>query len=136
MPKKVYTWAKVKKRSAEKIPDALKTKVKTQADALIENVLKQKFILPPPEDSDFNYIVDIFGKWYRKYFYFCSKYNCPSPHAMSPFFESKFARLEYIGPDKFNLSYMRHTNQWFEIGFDMSLNECMKAIEEDNHFYP
>ena len=129
-----YTWAK--KKSTPKIDDSKKAEIKLKADSLIGNVLKPKYIKPPPEDNDFNYIVDIFSKWYRGHFYFCSKYNCPSPNAMSPSFNTNFARLEYTGQNKFNLAYMRHTGQWFEIGFDLSLDECLNEIENGPHFIP
>ena len=131
-----YTWAPAKKKSGIKITDALKSEVKEKTGSLIENVLKPKYIKPPPEDNDFNYIVDIFSKWHRSYFYFCSKYNCPSPNAMAPSFNSNFARLEYVGGDKFNLAYMRHTGKWLEISFDLSLEECLDEIEKLPHFMP
>ena len=131
-----YRWAPAKKKSLIKISDMLKHEVKVKADSLIDNVLKPKYIKPPPEDNDFNYIVDIFSKWHRSYFYFCSKYNCPSPNAMAPSFNSNFARLEYVGGDKFNLAYMRHTGKWLEISFDLSLEECLDEIEKLPHFMP
>ncbi len=99
-----YTWAPARKNSGIKISDVLKNEVKVKTDSLIDNVLKPKHIKPPPEDNDFNYIVDIFSKWHRSYFYFCSRYNCPSPNAMAPSFNSNFARLENVGGDKFNLA--------------------------------
>ena len=51
-------------------------------------------------------------------------------------FETKFARIEYINNDCFNLSYMRHTEQWWEIYTDLSIDECLKAIREEPHFLP
>jgi len=133
---KKYTWAPTKKRSNPKIPDGIKKEVKQKADTLINRVLKLKYIEPPPEDNDLNYLVDIFSRWYRAYFYFCAKYNCPSPNAMSPSFISNFARLEYVDRARFNLAYMRHTCQWFEIGFDLSLDQCLDEIENGPHFVP
>ena len=59
-----------KKTASPKVPDALKRKVETEANALIETVLKPRHIQPPPENPQFNYIVDIFTQWYRNYFYF------------------------------------------------------------------
>jgi hypothetical protein len=89
------------------------------------------------ERHDFNYIVDIYTKWYRNYFYFCAKYCCPSPNALSPSFEDKFARMEYIGGDgRFNLSFMRYTGQWIEIYTDLSLDESLAAITDDPWFHP
>ncbi len=76
----------VKKKSASKVPDTVKSQVKAEADELIEKILKPKFIKPPPEDNNFNYLVDIYSKWYRCYFYFCSKYNCPGSECYITFF--------------------------------------------------
>ncbi|MFC1820890.1 hypothetical protein ACFLZG_07405 [Thermodesulfobacteriota bacterium] len=135
MAKKVWMY-KPKKESSPKAPELIKTQLKSKAVALIENVLKPKYIKPPPKDNDFNYLVDIFSKWHGLYFYFCSKYNCPRPRALSPSFEDKFARLEYVGPDKFNLAYKRHTGQWVEIFSGLSLEECFSEIEEGVHFAP
>jgi len=134
--KKKRIWLPVKKKSASKVPDALKSQVKAEADELIEKVLKPKFIKPPPEDNDFNYLVDIYSKWYRNYFYFCSKYNCPGPNAISPSFESKFARLEYMENGSFALSYMRHNDKWLEIASDLSLKEALDTIESGGSFFP
>ena len=80
--------------------------------------------------------MDIFTKWYRNYFYFCAKYHNPGPNAISPFFETKFARMEYVAEDQFNLSYMRHTGQWWELFSGLSLNECIETIEDMPHFTP
>ena len=55
---------------------------------------------------------------------------------MSPFFEAKFARMEYIGGGHFNLAFMRHTGQWIEIFQDLSLDDCLGAIRDDPWFQP
>ena len=124
------------KQSKPKVPDAVKTNVEAKANDLIETVLKPNHIKPPSGDERFNYIVDIYSKWYRSYFYFCAKYACPGPNAISPFFETKFARLEYVDNECFNLSYMRHTGQWWEIYTELSLDESLDAIRDEPHFLP
>ena len=131
-----YTWAPTKKKPIPKISDVLKSDVKVKAESLIDTVLIPKHVKPLPENSDFNYIVDIFSKWHGGYFYFCSKYKCPSPNAMAPSFNSNFARLEYVDKDKFNLAYMRHTGKWMEISFDLSLEECFEEITDLPYFIP
>ncbi|MDJ0596612.1 MAG: hypothetical protein QNJ72_42700 [Pleurocapsa sp. MO_226.B13] len=88
--KKIWMPASVK-RTKPRVSDYLKHSLKETADEIIETILKPKHIKPPPTDNDFNYLVDIYSKWYRNYFYFCAKYNCPSPNAISPSFETKFA---------------------------------------------
>ncbi len=102
---------------------------------MIESELKPRFVKPPPEDLHWNYIVDISSKWYRSYFYFCAQYRCPAPNCISEFFEVKFARLEYVGKDRFNLSYMRHTEQWWELYTDLPLESCfLDIIRSDPNF--
>jgi hypothetical protein len=127
---------KPRKKISTKIPESTKAQVKARADTLVEKVLKPKYIEPPPKNSDFNYLVDIFTKWHGNYFYFCSRYNCPSPRALSPSFEDKFARLEYSGPDRFNLAFKRHTGQWVDIYPGLSLEECFHEIEDGTFFFP
>lgn len=116
---------------------SLKTEVETKAKELIENVLKPKHVLPPKEGEQFNYITDIGAKWYRNYFYFFSTYACPSPNEYSPTFESRFARMEPLGNCKFALYFMRYTGkEWVGIFDALSVDECMKAIQEGEWFVP
>lgn len=124
------------RRTKSQVPDSIKQALSETAGKIIENELKPKYIKPPPIDNDFNYIVEIYSKWYRNYFYFFAKYNCPSSNAISPSFETKFARMEYVGNGKFNLSYMRHTEQWLEIYQELSMLECIKVIAEEPYFVP
>jgi hypothetical protein len=123
-----------------KVPDAVKVELKTKAAELIETVLKPEHIKPPPKNAKWNYIVDLYTKWHRNYFYFCAKYACPSVNALSPFFEIGFARLEYSGgvgrQSRFNLSYMRHTGKWWEIWHGLSLEQCLAEIREGGLFHP
>jgi len=86
------------------LPDSIKSTLKEKADKLIEEVIKPQHVKPAPNTNDFNYIADIDSKWYRNYFYFCATYNCPSPNAISPFFEIKFVRMEYVAVNNFNLA--------------------------------
>ncbi len=137
MPNPKGQWVYDPKKSVSpKVSDALKRKVEMEANALIDTVLKPQHIQPPPEDPQFNYLVDLYGKWRGSYFYFCSQYACPGPNAISPFFDDKFARLEYIGGDHFSLSAMRHNGQWMVIFPDLSLEECLAALCDDPWFHP
>jgi hypothetical protein len=118
------------------VPEAIKTELDARAGELVASVLKPQHVQPAPADERFNYIVDIFTKWYRNYFYFCATYHCPGPNAISPSFEVRFARLEYIGGDRFALAFMRHTGQWIELYPDLSSDECLAAIRDEPYFYP
>ncbi len=135
MSKKV--WAPRPSRPAKaKIPDALKAEVQARSNELVNTVLKPKYVVPPPQDTSFNYIVDLSTTWYRSYFYFCATYRCPAPNCISEFFETRFARLEYAGGERFKLSFMRYTGQWIEIHTGITLDECLASIKDDPFFMP
>ena len=118
------------------VPPALKAEVGARANALVELALKPAHIKPPPADERFNYLIDINTKWYRGYFYFCATHCSPGPNAISPSFETRFARLEYAGGNGFNLAFMRHTGQWVELYPGLSLDEALATIRDDPSFHP
>ena len=109
-----------------KVPEEIKRYVQEKSNNIVENIFKPKYIKPNTEGYTSNNIVDIYTKWYRNYFYFCVKYERPSGSYPSSF-ESKFARFEYLGDDKFQYSYMRHTGQWWPT-FTMTIDECLEHV--------
>jgi len=115
---------------------ALKQEVNQKAGDLIENVLKPKHVQTPPKGHQLNYLVDITTKWLGSKCYFTGVYRSPGPHAISPTFETKFARMEYVGNGQFALSFMRHTGQWVRLYDALSVDECLKAIQDDPWFVP
>jgi hypothetical protein len=125
-----------KKTASPQVPDSIKAEVETGAKELVETYLKPTFIKPPPKDAKWNYIIDIFTKWHRGFFYFCSTYACPGPNAISPTFESRFARMEYVGGRKFKLAYMRHTDKWWEVYRGLTADDCLKTIRDEAIFQP
>jgi hypothetical protein len=131
------TWVYTPSKPAKpQVPESIKVEVEKKCNELVETLLKPQYIQPPPEDSQFNYLVDIYTKWYRNYFYFYAKYHSPGPHSIAPYFETGFARLEYVEDNKFNLSYMRHNGQWWEIYRGLTLQECLSAVQDEPHFMP
>jgi hypothetical protein len=133
-PREPWNKRPVKKRLS--VTASVKAEVETKAKDLIDNVLKPEHVLPPPVEAQFNYITDIGAKWHGNYFYFFSIYACPGPNALSPTFESKFARMEPLDDGKFALYFMRHTDEWVGIFDALSVDECMKAIQDDPWFVP
>lgn len=93
-------------------------------------------ILSPPKGHQLNFIIDITTKWLGSKCYFVSIYACPGPNAISPTLETKFARMEYVGNNKFALSFMRHTGEWVELYDALTVDECLKAIQDDPWFVP
>lgn len=123
------------KRPESALSGTLKDEVDTKAGELIEKTLKPRHI-QPPEGSRFNYITDITTKWIGSTCYFLSIYACPGPNAIAPTFEEKFARMEYVGDAKFTLSFMRHNGKWVELFTGISVDDCLKAIQDDSWFQP
>jgi hypothetical protein len=137
MSKSPKTWMyRPSKLPVPKVPDEVKRQVAEASHKWVDTVLKPKHIKAPPKEKRFNYLVDIDTRWHRHFFYFEAKYACPGPNAITPFFTAKFARLECVGKDRFNLSFMRHTEQWVELDQGLSLDQCLKAIERDPFFVP
>ena len=134
-PRKAWMFSAGKKPK-KSLPGTLKDEVDTKARELIENVLKPKHVQPPPPDERFNYITDITTKWLGSKCYFISTYACPGPNAISPTFEDKFAKMEHVGNARFNLSFMRHTGQWVQLYDRLTVDECLKAIQDDPWFVP
>jgi hypothetical protein len=118
-----------------KVPDDLKAELTEKAEQLLQE-WRPKYIKPPPPGYQFNYIVELYGKWFRSYFYFCAKYACLGPTALSPFFEARFTRLEYVGDRQFNLAFMRHTGQWVETERGLTIDQCLRSIREDSFYQP
>ena len=118
------------------VTGTVKDEVDAKATDLIEKVLKPRHVLPPPEGSQFNYVTDIKAKWIGSTCYFISTYACPGPDAIAPTFEQQFGRLAYVGDAKFTLSFMRHTGKWVELFAGISMDECLKAIQDDPWFQP
>jgi len=123
------------KTPAPKVPANVKAEIETRANELVTQ-LKLTRIRPPPAADAFqhNYLADIYTKWYRHYFYVCAKYCVPGPNALVPFFEAKLARLEYIEPNRFNLSFMRYTGEWVLLHSNLTLDDCLTSIQEESYF--
>jgi hypothetical protein len=123
------------KRSKPKVPEEVKAAVSAQAEHLLAE-WRPKYIKPPPPGYQFNYIVELYCKWFRSYFYLCAKYACPGPTALSPFFEARFARLEYVGDRRFNLAFMRHTGQLVELEQGLTMDQCFQSLREESFYQP
>ena len=134
-PEKTWVFAP-RKSPTEKVQVDLKAAVTAEASELIEKVLKPKHVQPPPKKPRFNYVIDVWSKWHGSYFYFGATYACPGSNAMSPKFETKFVRLEYLGGKRFALAYLRHTEKWFTAYPRLTLDECLKVIKSNELFQP
>lgn len=125
-----------KKNKSSNVPVDLKASVSVKADTFIQNVLIPKYIKVQNIQEDHNYLVKIYSKWYRHYFYFCATYYSPGVNAISDSFETKFARMEYVGNGNFNISYMRHNGLWWEVAQDKNVCDSLTIIQDEGCFMP
>ena len=117
------------------LPEDVKREVALRAQRIVDE-WKPKHIKKPPKNYRFNYITDLYTKWHRQFFYFCATYTCPSPDALSPTFESCFTRIEYVGKNRFNLAYMRHTGKWWTTEFELTPEACFETIRANGFYHP
>lgn len=108
----------------------LKAEISAKATLLVDSILKPQHVKPPRKNARFNYVADIWTKWRGNSFYFCARYNCPGPNALSPFFDTTCAKMEYIGRNRFNLSYMRYTGRWQQVFSNETADVCLQRIQE------
>lgn len=127
-----WTWAATKPGG---VPEAVKDAVTEGARRLVETTLKPAHVKPPRQGERFNYIVDIFTKWRGRYFFFLARYACPGLNALSPFFETGFARLEYLADGRFNVAYMRHTGKWSQVYPGLTLDEAIETVGTEPLFH-
>ena len=131
--RKKWTWAPAKPSA---VPQAIKADVEAKARHFIDSHLTPTYIKTPPKNLEFNYLVEISARWHGRFFHFVSKYARPRPNAISPFFESGFARLEYQSNGQFNLAYMRHTGKWWEVYTNLTMEQVVNVIAEEPLFQP
>ena len=129
-----YVWMPTEIPPKCKLSKWQKQSLQCEADQFVTEFYKPG-IKPPPDDPRFNYIVDFSTKWHGAYLQFIAKYACPGPNALSPFFESAFARLGYFRPDSWNIWARRHNDQWMLLGSGMTLPECFAEMRTNPWFH-
>ena len=128
-------WIYVREPAGHKPAEGEKAAITATCEQFIAEVLKPRF-LPEIRPTPFNYPVEICGKWHGGKYRFIQRFRSDHPDAIEPEFDAPFARLEYIGRDRFNLSYHRHTGEWFCLYRSVSLTEALRLIERDGHLHP
>ena len=133
MPKG-YVWMPTNIPPKCKLSKWQKESLQAEADQFVAAFYKPT-IQPAPKARLGNYIVDFSTKWHGAYLQFIARYACPSPNALSPFFEIAFARLGYFAPDRWNIWVRRHNDQWMVMGGGMTLAECLEEMRSNPWFH-
>lgn len=131
-----HRWVRVSKRQDAKPSPAEKAAIGLACERLIRDVLKPRF-LAEIRPTEWNYPIDIFGAWHGRFYRFIQTFRNDRPDRyVEPEFDHPFARIEYVGPDRFSLSYMRHTGAWWAVYHGLSLEEALATMEAVPIFHP
>ena len=115
--------------------EAEKSHITATCQRFIDETLKPRF-LPAIRPTEFNYPVDIQGKWHGGRYRFIQRYQSGFPHNLGEEFDAPFVRLDWMGHDRFDIQWHRHTGVWFCIYRGKTLAQALKIIETDGHMHP
>jgi hypothetical protein len=116
-----------------------KAAIGARCERFIAEVLKPRF-LPEVRPTQFNYPVDIVGKWRRSKYSFTTRYRSGFPDNLGEEFDAPFTRLDHADTHtadvRFDVMWRRHTGQWWLIYAAMGLDEALRSIETDVFLQP
>jgi len=105
----------------------------------IAEVLKPQF-MPEIRPTEFNYPIDILGKWRGSKYSFVERYRSGFPHNLGEEFDIAFTRLDVVEQDRqgmrFDVMWHRHTGQWFRLYRSVPLDEALRLIETESLLQP
>jgi hypothetical protein len=116
-----------------------KAAIAERCGRFIAEALKPRF-LSEIRPTEFNYPVDIFGKWRAHRYSFLTRYRSGHPDNEGEEFDSAFTRLDHVEEGlseiRFDIMWHRHTGQWFRLHRAVTLDEALRLIEEDELLWP
>ena len=114
---------------------AEKSVVTATCEQFIDGFLEPRF-LPIIRPTQFNYPVDILGKWHGTKYRFIRRYRSGFPENIGEEFDAPFARLDWIAPNRFDLQWHRHTGEWFCLHRGLTLTEAIDTLKSDGLLHP
>src|SRR6266705_2873375 len=94
----------VQRRRSTGISEVEKAAVTVACQRFIDEVLKPRF-LPVIHRTEFNYPIDIHGKWHGARYRFIQRYRSGFPETMNQEFDSPFVRLDWVARDRFDIQW-------------------------------
>jgi hypothetical protein len=118
---------RVKTLSAEE-----KAAIAARCDGFIKEILKPRF-LPEIRRTQFNYPVDIFGRWRGNKFSFISRYRSGFADNEGEEFDEAFTRLDHleelVADVRFDVMWRRYTGRYWRLYSSVTLEEALDLIE-------
>jgi hypothetical protein len=104
-------------------------------EAFIRDILKPRF-LPEIRPTEWNYVIDIRGSWAGNRYRFMQRYRSGFEDNRGEEFDAPFARIDRMGPDRFDIYWMRHTGIWWRLHSGVTLAEALRILETDGVLHP
>ena len=112
-----------------------KASVTAACEQLISEFLKPRF-LPEIRPTQFNYPVDIVGKWHGANYRFIQRYRSGFNENLGEEFDAPFARLDRVGRDNFDIQWRRHTGEWYRLHRGLTLVKAIETLKSDAILHP
>jgi hypothetical protein len=116
-----------------------KAVVGERCERFIAGVLKPRF-LPGVQPTEFNYPIDIVGRWRGSNYSFITRYRSGFPETLGEEFNEPFTRLdrawEHLVDVRFHVMWRRHTGQWWRLYSAVRLEEALQLVETDLNLQP
>jgi hypothetical protein len=127
-------WMWVKTLAAEE-----KAAIAARCNRFIAETLKPRF-LPEIRRTQFNYPVDIFGKWRGNKYSFITRYRSGFSDNEGEEFDAPFTRLDHVEEHPadvpFDVMWRRHTGQYWRVHSSVTLEEALHLIETEPLLQP
>lgn len=129
MAKRAYRWVRVKELTRQE-----KAAIGGRCDALIADVLRPRY-LPEIRPTEFNYPIDICGRWRANKYSFITRFRSGFPENRGEQFDAAFARIDHLEECfeelRFDVMCHRHTGQWSLLHREVPLDEVLRLVAED-----
>jgi hypothetical protein len=116
-----------------------KTAIAGRCERFIADTLKPRF-LPRIRRTEFNYPVDILGKWRGSKYSFITRYRSGFSDNLGEEFDAAFTRFDhvedYVAGIRFDVMWHRHTGQWFRLHEAVSLDEGLRLVSTTELLWP
>ncbi len=133
-PKREYVWVRCRTLTAGE-----KAAIASTCERFIAETLKPRF-LPEIRSTQFNYPVDILGRWRGNKYSFIERYRSGFPDNLGEEFDAAFTRLDHVeeclAEIRFDVMWHRHTGQWWRLHSSVTLDEALRLIETEPHLQP
>ena len=134
MQKRERRWVRGRALSAKE-----RATIAAACERFIYGALKPQF-LPEICPTEFNYPVDIFGKWRGSKYSFITRYRSGFPDNVGEEFDAPFTRLdhveEHLAETRFDVMWQRHTGQWWRLLSSVTLDQALELITTESLLQP